>query len=105
MCPQVTQKVPQLANGFLAGIPKTIDVKGLELNISLAGDPLVTPEALIVRDWGRFQNPNGESSGGPPKSVATDEYRDTTPTIIAPSHRLLFQMASCTFDGCTGHLI
>ena len=22
-----------------------------------AGDPLVTPDALIVRDWGRFQSP------------------------------------------------
>lgn len=61
---QVTQKVPQLANGFLAGIPTTIDVKGLELNISLAGDPVVTPEALVIRDWGRFQNPGGHSSGG-----------------------------------------
>lgn len=60
---QVTQKVPQLANGVLAGIPRTIDVKGLELNISLAGDPLVTPEALVIRDWGRFQNPGGQSSG------------------------------------------
>ncbi|CAL8464093.1 g3628 [Coccomyxa elongata] len=60
---QVTQKVPQLANGLLAGIPRTVDVKGLELNISLAGNPLVTPEALVIRDWGRFQNPGGQSSG------------------------------------------
>ena len=59
----MTQKVPQLANGVLAGIPTTINVKGLELNISLAGDPLVTPEALVIRDWGRFQNPGGQSSG------------------------------------------
>lgn len=40
-CVQVTQKVPQLANGFLQGIPETVDIKGLELNISLAGDPKV----------------------------------------------------------------
>jgi hypothetical protein len=58
----VTQKVPQLANSFLQGIPKTVDVKGLELNISLAGDPEVTPDALIVSDWGRFQNPSGGGS-------------------------------------------
>ncbi len=63
MALQVTQKVPQLANGLLGGIPRTVNVKGLELNISLAGDPLVTPEALVIRDWGRFQNPGGQSSG------------------------------------------
>lgn len=34
---QVTQKVPMLANHILKGIPTTLDVKGLELNISLAG--------------------------------------------------------------------
>ena len=34
---QVTQKVPMLANDILQGIPTTLDVKGLELNISLAG--------------------------------------------------------------------
>ncbi len=34
---QVTQKVPMLANSILQGIPTTLDVKGLELNISLAG--------------------------------------------------------------------
>ena len=34
---QVTQKVPMLANNILQGIPTTLDVKGLELNISLAG--------------------------------------------------------------------
>lgn len=60
---QVTQKVPELANSLLAGIPETVDVKGMELNISLAGDPIVTPEALTIRDWGRFQNPSGQSSG------------------------------------------
>ena len=25
--------------------------------MSSAGDPLVTPGALVVRDWGRFQSP------------------------------------------------
>ncbi len=34
---QVTQKVPMLANNILQGIPTTLNVKGLELNISLAG--------------------------------------------------------------------
>lgn len=34
---QVTQKVPMLANNILQSIPTTLDVKGLELNISLAG--------------------------------------------------------------------
>ena len=54
---QVTQRVPEVGNTLLAGIPRTLDVKGLELNISLAGDPLVTADALVVRDWGRFQSP------------------------------------------------
>ncbi|CAL5226835.1 g9699 [Coccomyxa viridis] len=54
---QVTQKVPMLANNILQGIPTTLDVKGLELNISLAGDPLVTQDALVIRDWGQFQSP------------------------------------------------
>ena len=39
---QVTQKVPMLANNVLQGIPTTLDVKGLELNISLAGTPCLT---------------------------------------------------------------
>ena len=58
---QVTQEVPELANRFLGGIPRTLDVKGLELNISLAGDPLVAADALVVRDWGRFQSPFAET--------------------------------------------
>ena len=37
---QDTQMVAMLANGILQGIPTTLDVKGLELNISLAGRDL-----------------------------------------------------------------
>jgi hypothetical protein len=55
--PQVTQRVPEIGNALLAGIPRTLDVKGLELNISLAGDPLVRADSLVIRDWGRFQSP------------------------------------------------
>ena len=36
------------------------DVKGLPLNVSLAGNPVVTREHLLLRDWGRFQSPLGE---------------------------------------------
>ena len=44
-------------NKLLQGIPTTVDVKGLQLNTSLVRDPEVTPNRLIVRDWGRFKNP------------------------------------------------
>ena len=43
---QVTQKVPMLANNILQGIPTTVDVKGLELNISLAGLAMPGPAQL-----------------------------------------------------------
>ena len=36
------------------------DVKGLPLNVSLAGNPVVTREHLLLRDWGRFQSPLGD---------------------------------------------
>lgn len=41
----------------MLGIPTTVTIKGLELNTSLARDPSVTADRLIVWDWGRFQNP------------------------------------------------
>ena len=70
---QVTQKVPMLANGILQGIPTTLDVKGLELNISLAGRDLtsllkcmsiVTPhsrESGVVGQYMLSHNPAGLS--------------------------------------------
>ena len=43
----------------MQGIPTLIDVKGLQLNASLDGDPAVSAQQLLVRDWGRFQSPSG----------------------------------------------
>ena len=38
-----------LANGILQGIPTTLDVKGLELNISLAGACLTCPVIVQLK--------------------------------------------------------
>lgn len=54
---QVKTTVPDQINVLLQGIPTTVEVKGLQLNTSLVQDPEVTPDRLIVRDWGRFKNP------------------------------------------------
>ena len=52
------------------GIPTTVDVKGLELNTSMVGDPEVTAAQLAVRDWGRFQSPSGTREECPFKRVS-----------------------------------
>ena len=54
---QLTTTVPAEVNKLMMGIPTTVTVKGLKLNTSLARDPSVTADRLIVWDWGRFQNP------------------------------------------------
>lgn len=36
-----------------------VDVKGLQLNTSMDGNPAVNAEQLLVQDWGRFQSPTG----------------------------------------------
>lgn len=56
---QVTARIPGEGNKLAGGIPTVADVKGLQLNVSLAGDPEVTPAHLLLRDWGRFQSPRG----------------------------------------------
>ena len=56
---QVTARIPDEGNKLAGGIPTVADVKGLQLNVSLAGDPEVTPARLLLRDWGRFQSPRG----------------------------------------------
>lgn len=53
--------VPDQINKLLQGVPTTVEVKGLQLNTSLVQDPEVTPDRLIVRDWGRFKNPSSVS--------------------------------------------
>ena len=56
---QVTARIPDEGNKLAGGIPTVADVRGLQLNVSLAGDPEVTPARLLLRDWGRFQSPRG----------------------------------------------
>lgn len=58
-CLQVTTTIPAILDGLLAGVPTVVEVKGLQLNVSLAADPAVSKDRLVVRDWGRFQNPDG----------------------------------------------
>ena len=53
----MTTTIPGIVDGLLAGLPTTVDVKGLQLNVSLATDPSVSADELIIQDWGRFQNP------------------------------------------------
>jgi len=55
----MTAKVPDFGNKLAGGIPLVADVKGLQLNVSLAGEPAVTPAHLVLHDWGRFQSPHG----------------------------------------------
>lgn len=55
---QVSTTVPSQINALLDGVPTIVHVKGLDLNTSLARSPKVTPDRLILWDWGRFQNPN-----------------------------------------------
>ena len=45
---QVTTKVPETANRLLQGIPTTVDVKGLELNITLAGESRPTQHVFAA---------------------------------------------------------
>lgn len=44
-------------NELLQGVPTTVVVKGLQLNTSLVKDPELTPDRLVVWDWGQFKNP------------------------------------------------
>ncbi|KAK9814626.1 hypothetical protein WJX72_008927 [[Myrmecia] bisecta] len=55
----ITNQLPKEVNKLLLGVPITVDVKGFQLNTSMAGDPLVSAANLQVSDWGRFQSPAG----------------------------------------------
>jgi hypothetical protein len=72
----MTAKIPDFGNKLAGGIPLVADVKDLQLNVSLAGDPAVTPAHLVLHDWGRFQSPHGSWEECP--------YRRTPPRDAPP---------------------
>ena len=55
MCRQITLTLPREVNKLLAGVPTIVDLEGFQLNTSLAGDPIVEPTQITVKDWGRFR--------------------------------------------------
>ncbi|KAL0019414.1 hypothetical protein WJX77_011586 [Trebouxia sp. C0004] len=57
---QVTETLPIEVDNLLAGIPTIVDLQGLQFNTSLAGDPVVEPDRITVKDWGRFRLPSKE---------------------------------------------
>ena len=59
---------------MLQGVPTLVDVKGLQLNTSMDGDPAVSAQQLLVRDWGRFQSPQGSWEECPYKRAAPMTY-------------------------------
>jgi len=60
LCRQVTETLPVEVDKLLAGIPTIVDLQGLQFNTSLAGDPVVEPDRITVKDWGRFRLPSKE---------------------------------------------
>lgn len=54
-CRQITMTLPSEVNKLLAGVPTTVDLEGFHFNTSLAGDPIVEPTQITVKDWGRFR--------------------------------------------------
>jgi hypothetical protein len=88
---QVETTVPEQMNKLLAGVPTTIEVKGLELNTSLVRDPEVSPDRLIVWDWGRFKNPMGEKEvnfiSSPPLPSPPREYQAKEEGAPSDRHR------------------
>lgn len=75
-------------NKLLAGVPTIVDLEGFQFNTSLAGDPIVEPSQITVRDWGRFRLPDLEcpyerSTGfSIPHALAIDNI-DEPPMFIA----------------------
>ena len=57
---QVTATLPTQVNILLAGVPIIVDLDGFQFNTSLAGDPIVKPDQITVKDWGRFRLPSEE---------------------------------------------
>ena len=54
-CRQITLTLPREVNKLLAGVPTVVDLEGFQFNTSLAGDPIVEPTQITVKDWGRFR--------------------------------------------------
>ena len=57
---QVTATLPTEVNKLLAGIPTIVGLDGFQLNTSLAGNPIVEPDHITIKDWGRFRLPSAE---------------------------------------------
>lgn len=47
-------------NKLLAGVPTIVELDGFQFNTSLAGNPIVEPDRITVKDWGRFRLPSEE---------------------------------------------
>ena len=57
---QVTATLPTEVNKLLVGVPTIVDLDGFQFNTSLAGDPIVEPDHITIKDWGRFRLPSEE---------------------------------------------
>lgn len=57
---QITLTLPREVNKLLAGVPTVVSLEGFEFNTSLAGDPIVLPTQITVKDWGRFRLTDAE---------------------------------------------
>ncbi len=111
----MTAKVPDFGNKLAGGIPLVADVKGLQLNVSLAGEPAVTPAHLVLHDWGRFQSPHGSweecpyrrapPRGAPPGGVAAGDagrpWRFLFPGRAAPQGAAAARSAARGAPGVT----
>ena len=56
----MTATLPTQVNILLAGVPTIVDLDGFQFNTSLAGDPIVKPDRITVKHWGRFRLPSEE---------------------------------------------
>ncbi|KAL3135494.1 hypothetical protein ABBQ38_005974 [Trebouxia sp. C0009 RCD-2024] len=80
---QVTATLPTEVNKLLAGVPTIVELDRFQLNTSLAGNPIVEPDRITVKDWGRFRLPSQEC----PYQRATSwsapaDTDDKTPMLI-----------------------
>lgn len=57
---QITATLPTEVNKLLAGVPTIVGLDGFQLNTSLAGNPIVEPDHITIKDWGRFRLPSAE---------------------------------------------
>ena len=56
----MTATLPTEVNKLLAGVPTIVELDGFQFNTSLAGNPIVRPDRITVKDWGRFRLPSQE---------------------------------------------